>query len=54
MPDNVIITKEKKEKVEKIKYIDYDYYSERCFDKKNEDINEFNLISNNELFYFNR
>ena len=48
MPDNVIITKEKKEKVEKIKYIDYDYYSERCFDKKNEDINEFNLISNND------
>lgn len=48
MPDNVIITKEKKEKVEKIKYIDYDYYSERVFDKKNEDINEFNLISNND------
>ncbi|MBO5349086.1 MAG: hypothetical protein J6A89_04640 [Clostridia bacterium] len=48
MPDNVIITKEKKEKVEKIKYIDYDYYAERIFDKKNEDINEFNLISNND------
>ena len=48
MPDNVIITKEKKERVEKIKYVDYDYYSERIFDKKDEEINEYNLISNND------
>ena len=48
MPDNVIIAKEKKEHVEKIKYVDYDYYSERIFDKKSEDINEYNLISNND------
>ena len=48
MPDNVIITKEKKEKIEKIKYVDYDYYAERTIDKKNDLLNEFNLISNNE------
>ena len=48
MPDNVIITKEKKEKIEKIKYADYDYYAERIFDKKNDFINEYNLISNND------
>ena len=47
MPDNVIITKEKKEKIEKIKYMDYDYYSERIFNKKSEITNEFNLICNN-------
>ena len=47
MPDNVIITKEQKEKVEKIKYGDYDYYSERIFNKKDTDINEYNLICDN-------
>ena len=47
MPDNVIITKENKEKVEKIKYVDYDYYAERVFNKKSEDLNEYNLICNN-------
>lgn len=48
MPDNVIITKEEKERIEKIKYIEYSYYCERVFDKKNSEINEYNLISNNE------
>ena len=47
MPDNVIITKENKEKVEKIKYVDYDYYAERVFNKKSDDLNEYNLICNN-------
>ena len=46
MPDNVIITKEKKEHVEKLKYVDYDYYFEKIFTKKSENINEYNLISN--------
>ena len=48
MPDNLIITKEKKEKVEKIKYGEYSYYTERVFDKKSEDIKECNIISNND------
>lgn len=47
MPDNVIITKEKKEKIEKIKYTDYNYYLERRFTEKDEGINEFNIIGNN-------
>ena len=47
MPDNVIITKEKKEHVEKIKYLNYDYYSERIFDKKSNANEQYNLISNN-------
>ena len=48
MPENVIITKEKKEHVEKIKYTDFDYYSERIFEK-NKLVNgeKYNLISNN-------
>ncbi len=47
MPDNVIITKEKKEKVEKIKYTNYNYYSEHTFGKGEFNINEYNLIQNN-------
>ena len=47
MPDNVIITKEKKEHIEKIKYLNYDYYSERIFDKKCQLEDKYNLISNN-------
>ena len=46
MPENVIITKEKKEKVEKIKYNNYDFYSEKTFTKINNDIERFNVISN--------
>ena len=46
MPENVIITKEKKEKVEKIKYSDYDFYVEKTFTKINNDIEKYNLISN--------
>lgn len=47
MPNNVIITKEKKEKIEKIKYADYNYYSERQFTEKDEGIDELNIISSN-------
>ena len=46
MPENVIITKEKKEKIEKIKYSNYDYYSEKTFNKINNETEKYNLISN--------
>lgn len=46
MPENVIITKEKKEKIQKIKYNNYDFYSEKTFSKIN-NINKYNIISNN-------
>lgn len=46
MPENVIITKEKKEKVEKIKYNNYDFYSEKTFTKINNDFERYNVISN--------
>ncbi len=46
MPENVIITKEKKEKVEKIKYTNYDFYSEKTFTKINNSIERYNLIAN--------
>ena len=45
MPENVIVTKEKKEKVEKIKYSNYDFYSEKTFNKVSD---KYNLISNND------
>ena len=48
MPNDVIITKEKKEKIEKIKYTDYNYYAGRFFNEKQDDINEYNVISNND------
>ena len=48
MPENVIITKEEKEKVKKIKYKDYEVYSERTYNKINEDLNRLNVISNND------
>ena len=46
MPENVIITKEKKEKVEKIRYSNYDFYSEKTFTKINNDLEKYNLIAN--------
>ena len=46
MPENVIITKEKKEKVEKIKYDNYDFYSEKTFSKISNDVEKYNLIAN--------
>jgi len=47
MPDNVIITKEKKEHIEKIKYSNFDYYLERKYEKYNENKKIYNLICNN-------
>ncbi len=47
MPENVVMTKEKKEKVEKIKYTGYNSYSERTITKINPRLNYTNVISNN-------
>lgn len=47
MPENVIITKEKKEKVEKIKYRNEEVYTERVEQKINEKLPVSNVISNN-------
>lgn len=47
MPENVIITKEKKEKVEKIKYEIEEVYTERVQQKVNEKLPISNVISNN-------
>ncbi len=46
MPDNVIITKNKKEKVQKIKYLGYNNYSIREYKDINRDLNISNVISN--------
>ncbi len=46
MPENVIITKEKKEKIQKLKNIDYENYTERVFTKLNPYLNNFNVIAN--------
>jgi cyclic beta-1,2-glucan synthetase len=46
MPENVIITKEKKEKIEKIKYDNFDFYSENTFNKIDSYKDRYNLISN--------
>ena len=47
MPENVVITKEKKEKINKIKYNNLDVYSEKVINKINANKEEFNLMSNN-------
>ena len=46
MPENVIITKEKKEKPEKLKYKDLATYTERVHTKMNNKLNNLNVISN--------
>ena len=46
MPENMIITKEEKEKVEKIKYQDYENYTQRQYNKINENLNISNVIAN--------
>ncbi|MCI8353072.1 MAG: hypothetical protein HFJ58_05785 [Clostridia bacterium] len=46
MPEDVIITKEKKEKIQKLKNIDYENYTERVFTKLNPHLNNFNVIAN--------
>ena len=48
MPENIIITKEKKEKVEKIKYVYDNNYSVREITKPNLKIPQINVISSNE------
>ncbi len=46
MPENMLITKEKKEKIEKIKYTGYDSYEENIYTKINENLVPVNVISN--------
>ena len=46
MPENVIITKEKKEAVEKIKYNGYNNYMVRTINEIDDRINNLNVISN--------
>ncbi len=46
MPEDVIITKEKKEKVQKLKNVHYDNYTEKIFTKLNYHLNNYNVISN--------
>lgn len=46
MPEDVVITKEKKEVVEKIKYKGYENYTTREIHKIDERINNLNVISN--------
>lgn len=47
MPENVIITKEKKETVEKIKYNGYENYIVRTISQIDERMNQLNVIANN-------
>lgn len=51
MPENIIITKEKKERIEKIKYSEYNYYCDRKYEFNNKNKEDkkiiYNLISNN-------
>ena len=46
MPENMLITKEKKEKIEKIRYTGYDSYEENIYTKINENLVPANVISN--------
>ncbi len=46
MPEDVIITKEKKEKIQKLKNVDYENYSLRVFSKLDYRLNNCNVISN--------
>lgn len=46
MPENIVITKEKKEKVEKIKYVDYENYTKRVYNQLEPRKNIGNVIAN--------
>ncbi len=46
MPENVVITKEKKEKIEKLKNKDYENYSVKVINNINSKLNNYNVISN--------
>ena len=48
MPNNVLVTKEKKEKVGKLKYKDFEQYTERTYTKLNTCLNNCNVISNDD------
>ncbi len=48
MPENIIITKERKEKVEKVKYLGYDNYAQRIYTKINPSVQNINVIANDE------
>ncbi len=48
MPENMIVTKEKKEKPLKLKYVDYQNYSERVYTKPTENLTNVNVISNDD------
>ena len=55
MPEDVIITKEKKETVEKIKYRGYDSYVVRNINKIDNRLNNLNIISSEDyMVYFNQ
>ena len=46
MPDNMIITKERKEKIEKVKYSGYDNYAQRIYTKIDSRLENINVIAN--------
>lgn len=46
MPEDVVITKEKKEKIEKLKNKDYENYSVKVINKMENKLNNYNIISN--------
>ena len=46
MPENMLITKERKEKIEKMKYTGYDNYEENVYTKINENLVPANIIAN--------
>ncbi len=48
MPETALVTKEKKEKIEKIKYTGYESYSETIYNKIDDKLNRYNIISNGE------
>ena len=52
MPENLVITKERKEKIEKVKYLGYDHYAERVYTKINPNIENGNIISNEKYCTF--
>ena len=47
IPENIVVTKEKKEHIDRIKSTECDYYMERKYDNSREKNNKYNYISNN-------
>ena len=48
MPENIVITKERKEKVEKVKYLGYDNYAQRVYTKVDPKFQNVNVIASGE------